>query len=147
MTLDEAKDAAVKIFGPGTTLLRKGSVCYVLGPKPDKQDPKKQYIHDGRLLIGSGISWRLAMQYAARPIIEERQKQAQGRQNEYKREQADFIEFLVEKHHEEFEKWKEARKPKADPRQLPLPLASDTPQSGTSNSSEAPGSSPTATGG
>jgi hypothetical protein len=130
MTLEEAKTAAVQIFGPGTTLDRKGSTCFV------KDGTGKT--------LGMGVSWRTALQYAARPVIEERQKQAQKRQDEYKREQTDFIEFLVEKHHEEFEKWKEARKPKKDDRQLPLPLDSDTPQSETSSSSDPAGSSPTA---
>lgn len=129
MTIEEAKKLAADIFPYPVELEKtaKGS-CRITRELKEGEE-HATVLNDGkRVLLASAQSWRSALQYAAKPVLEERQKaenvKREARQQEDRLARVDankFSEFLIEKFGAEFEAYKnrgedaEAASPAAPP--------------------------------
>jgi hypothetical protein len=70
-----------------------------------------QVIDKAGNVLGAGFSWDAAMRQAAEPVLRAAEQDSRQRAKAAQARALAFMQFLMEKHHEEFEKWMDAHDP------------------------------------
>lgn len=129
MDLNEAKKTAAALFKDVPLEFEKrGLTCRILRPATDADtDPSKE-TRDGKVVLGAGSSWKAAIRYAARPVLEAQQEREKKRAEkrdadaaEFQLQARRFTDFLYEKFASEFEVYLKQFEPVAAPAEPAAP--------------------------
>lgn len=128
MNLEQAKQQARIIFKFDLDFETKGGIRYILRREQEGEtitsigdgmiecnDGKKHQQEDGRILLGAGPTWLIAMKQATRFRLEKMQAENKVKQELNLKDQREaemhmnqFLEFLMEKFGKEFDESKQA---------------------------------------